>query len=282
MRVISPTLVLGGAGLVGTALRELLVERGLPFAAPARGECDITASDEIVRSVQGSSAQLVINCAAYNAVDRAEHERDEVWRINALGPETVARVAPAIVHYSTDYVFDGHGNRPYTESDTPLPLSAYGRAKLAGDLAVRAANPCHFVLRVGCIYGRAGRGFPTRLIAKLRAGERVRADGERRLQPTWARCIAERTLSIAANEGFGLYHLMCHGDTTWADFAREAARLLGRDPALVESVPTAALSETAVRPRYALLANRALEASGADRMPTWQDALAAYLASEPL
>ena len=142
-----------------------------------------------------------------------------------------------VLHYSTDFVFDGRGERPYTEQDQPNPLSSYGRSKAAGDEAVRRANPRHFILRVGCLYGRAGNGFGSTLLRRLRAGERIRADGERQVQPTWARRVALQTLAVVDTERFGLYHAMCHGQTTWAAFGRELARLAGLNPALIDPTP---------------------------------------------
>ena len=112
---------------------------------------------------------------------------------------------------------------------------------------------------------------------RLRAGERVRADGERRVQPTWARAVVDQTLALLPSDRFGLYHAMCHGETSWADFAVELARLAGFDPRLVEAAATESFRAPAQRPRYAVLENRALGALGLDRMPSWQTALQAYL-----
>jgi dTDP-4-dehydrorhamnose reductase len=274
-------LVLGAAGLLGTELVRLLRERGIAHASRSHTECDITAPAEVARALAETRARVVINCAAYNAVDRAESEPERALSVNRDGAATVAHKAHIVVHFSTDFVFDGRKGAPYSEADLPRPLSAYGRSKAFGDAAVRAANPRHYLIRVGCLYGRAGRNFPSLLLARLRAGERIRADAERRIQPTWGRAVAEQTLALAsAAPPFGLYHAMCHGDTTWAEFARELARLAGADPELVDPVPTSALAAPAERPAYAVLENRALAAlgPGGDRMPHWRDALAAYLA----
>lgn len=278
-----PLLVLGAGGLVGTELRRLLAQRETPHAARTHAECDITSADAVTRVVAETKAAIVINCAAYNAVDRAESEPERALQVNRDGAAQVARAAQVVVHFSTDFVFDGRADRPYLETDEPHPLSAYARSKLAGDLAVRAGNPNHYLLRVGNLYGRAGKGFGSTLLARLRRGERIKADGERRVQPTWGHAVADQTLAlVAARAPFGLYHAMCHGESTWAEFARELARQAGYDHALVEAVPFAALGAPADRPRYALLENRALAAlvGGADRMPLWRDALSSYLMEE--
>src|SRR5262249_22930698 len=278
-----PILVLGAGGLVGSELRRLLHERDLPCASRTHPECDITLPDAILRVVQETGARLVINCAAYNAVDRAESEPERAMEVNRDGAANVARAAPVVVHYSTDFVFDGAATLPYLETDEPRPRSAYAHAKHAGDVAVRATNPNHYLLRVGNLYGRAGKGFGSTLLVRLRRGERIRADAERRVQPTWGRAVADQTLAlVAAGAPFGLYHVMSHGEATWAEFATELARQAGYNPTLIDPVPFAALGVRADRPRYALLENRALAAlgGGADRMPHWRDALSAYLMEE--
>jgi len=273
--------VLGAGGLVGGALVRRL---GASAIGRTRAECDITDERAVRGAIAESGARVVVNCAAWNAVDLAERETEAARRANVDGPAIVARASERVVHFSTDFVYDGQKLGPYVESDPPSPLSAYARSKADGDAAVIAANPRHLILRVGCLYGARGSNFGSRLLARLRAGERVRADGERRVQPTWVGALVEQFVAILPREdgadpacGFGLFHAMCGGDTTWADFARELARQAGCDPALVEAVPADALALPAARPRHAVLANRALAARGLDRMPHWRDALSAYL-----
>ena len=287
-------LVLGARGLVGTELGALLAARGLWHQRVDRGEGDITDPRRVKQAVADARANVVVNCAAYNAVDRAESEPDEALRVNRDGArivaEACAEAGAVTVHYSTDFVFAGDTERASTEQDEPRPQSSYARSKLAGDDAVRAANPRHLILRVGNLYGRGGRNFGSTMLERLRAGQLVRADGERRVQPTWGGSVARQTLaavqaaatssSTSGGDGalpWGLYHCMSHGDTTWAEFARELARLAGYSPALVEGAPSASLPTPAPRPRYALLENRALAAHGIDLMPHWRDALTDYL-----
>jgi dTDP-4-dehydrorhamnose reductase len=274
-------LVLGAGGLVGSHLCRLLAARGVPHARRSHTECDITVAAAVV-ALSSTGARAVVNCAAYNAVDRAESEPERAFAVNADGAGNVAGVAPFLLHYSTDFVFDGAQRTPYHEEDAPRPLSAYGRAKAAGDAAVLAANAKHLVMRVGCLYGRDGRGFGSTVLARLRRGERIRADGERRVQPSWVQAVAEQTatLVLLPSPPGGLVHAMCQGETTWAEFARELAHLGGLDADLVEAVPTAALAGAAPRPSYAVLANGRLEALGLCRMPEWRAALVGYLTEE--
>jgi dTDP-4-dehydrorhamnose reductase len=286
-----PIAIFGAAGLVGGALLERLGGRAMGFD---HARCDITSEEAVRAAMAHAGARVAINCAAWNAVDAAEREPERARRVNADGAAHVARAAEVVVHFSTDFVYDGQKASPYVEEDPPRPLSAYARSKAAGDEAVRVANPRHLILRVGCLYGAGGSNFGSRLLGRLRAGERVRADGERRVQPTWAGALATQvetllptgdepnttTATTAAPSGWGTFHAMCHGDTTWADFAREMARLAGCAPSLVEAVAADALGLPAPRPRQAVLENRALAARGLDRMPDWRAALAGYLTTQ--
>ena len=185
-----------------------------------------------------------------------------------------------MVHYSTDFVFDGEKPVPYDESDPPTPQGSYARSKVAGDAAVAEAAGRHFILRVGCLYGRSGRNFPSTIVRRLRKGETIRADCERLGSPTWVREVARVSAALAATDHYGLYHCTSHGETTWAAFASLAAEILGLPATKVEGVPTASLPMKAPRPRRAILDNRRLRETGLDAFSTWQDALRAFAAEE--
>ncbi|HVV52062.1 MAG TPA: sugar nucleotide-binding protein, partial [Polyangia bacterium] len=160
------------------------------------------------------------NAAAYTDVDGAEAAPELAQAVNGQGAENVARAARAIgaavVHYSTDFVFDGTLERPYDERDPPSPQGAYARSKVAGDARVAAATPRHFIVRVGCLYGRGGRNFPSTVVRRLRAGETLRADRDRRVSPTWVREPARVSAALARTAFYGLYHCTAQGETTWA------------------------------------------------------------------
>src|SRR5262249_51750131 len=144
---------------------------------------------------------VIFNAAAYTDVDRAESEVELADAINAAGAENVARVGRAVgakgVHYSTDFVFDGELGRPYDERSPPSPRGRYARSKVEGDARVAAGTPRHFILRVGCLYGRGGRNFPSTIVRRLRAGEAIRADRERLGSPTWVRDVAKVSAALA-------------------------------------------------------------------------------------
>jgi dTDP-4-dehydrorhamnose reductase len=226
----------------------------------------------------------VFNAAAYTDVDRAEREPHLAYGVNALAAEVVARSAggagAGVVHYSTDFVFDGESARPYDESDQTSPQGVYARSKLAGDLLVAAAAPRHYILRVGCLYGHGGRNFPSTIVRRLQAGETIRSDRDRLGSPTWVREVARVSSVVPRLAPPGLYHCTAQGETSWADFARFAAATLALPERVVEDVPSAALSLAAPRPRRAILDNRRLKLHGLDTLSSWQDGLRAFIAEE--
>ena len=278
-------VVLGARGTLGLALCEELPRAGWSVAAAvARNECDIRDEAALRALFDRLRPTAVFNAAAYTDVDRAELEPEVAFAVNEAGALSVARasaaVGAAVVHYSTDFVFDGEKPLPYDEADPPSPQGSYARSKVAGDAAVAKGAARHFILRVGCLYGRNGRNFPSTIVRRLRKGEIVRADRERLGSPTWVREVARVSGALAATESYGLYHCTSQGETSWAAFASLAAEILGLSATKVEGVPTAALPMKAPRPRRAILDNRRLRELGLDTLSTWQDALRAFAAEE--
>ena len=278
-------VVLGARGTLGSALTPALERAGWQVAAGVgRAECDITNRDALRALFARTRPAVVFNAAAYTDVDRAESEPDAAYAVNAAAAEAIAAEAAAagaaVVHYSTDFVFDGTQARPYDERDPPTPQGRYAQSKAAGDRLVAAANPRHFILRVGCLYGHGGRNFPSTIVRRLRAGETIRADRDRLGSPTWVREVAAVSAALAATEHYGLYHCTSQGETTWADFARLAAELVGAPADRVQGVAYADLKLKAPRPLRAILDNRALRDVGLDTLSTWQDALRAFVAAE--
>jgi dTDP-4-dehydrorhamnose reductase len=278
-------VVLGARGTLGSALAPALDRAGWQVAAAVgRADCDITNRDALRELLARTRPAVVFNAAAYTDVDRAESEPDLAYAVNATAAEGIAAAAAAagaaVVHYSTDFVFDGTQTRPYDEADPPSPQGRYAESKAAGDRLVAAANPRHFILRVGCLYGHGGRNFPSTIVRRLRAGETIRADRDRLASPTWVREVAAVSAALAATSHHGLYHCTAQGQTTWADFARLAAELVGAPADRVQGVAYADLKLKAPRPLRAILDNRALREGGLDTLSTWQDALRAFVATE--
>lgn len=278
-------LVLGANGCLGKALTELLPTQdggGFEVEGRTRAECDVTDPSATARVISEAEADVVFNAAAYTNVDLAEDEADIAFQANAIGPETLARVTAnlgvKLIHYSTDFVFDGERERPYDEFDAPAPQGVYARSKLAGERLALAAARRLFVVRVGWLYGHGGRNFPSTIMQRLAKGEVVRADRERVGAPTWVRDVASVSGALAHTEYFGLYHCTSTGETTWADYARFVAAELGLPDDRVEALPSAALPiMKAPRPRRAVLDNRLLRLRGLDTMPSWKDAARAFI-----
>ena len=275
-------VILGAAGLIGGALCDELAGAGWRLVAATRAACDIRDAPAVRALCREARPAVVFNAAAYTNVDRAEAEPELARAVNAAGAEVVARAAAEVgaklVHYSTDFVFDGERERPYVEDNPPSPLGAYARSKAEGDQRVRAAAPRHVILRVGCVYGRGGRNFPSTLARRLGAGEPLQIDDEQRVSPTWVREVAAVSRAIAATEHQGLFHCTAPGETTWADFARRLAAELGLPDTLIQPMSDAGLALPARRPRRAVLDSSRLRRCGLDLLSPWEEALRRYAA----
>jgi dTDP-4-dehydrorhamnose reductase len=230
-------LLTGKNGQVGSELARLLPSLG-ECTAVGRSELDLAKPNDIRRIITESHPNLVINAAAYTAVDLAEREEPLARVINADAPALIAeeakRAGAALIHYSTDYVFDGSKRTPYLEDDPPNPLSAYGRTKLAGEEAIRASRVPHLILRTAWVYATSGRNFLRTVLRLASTREELRIVNDQFGAPTWAHAIAEATArllprsdrsegsgrSVARLEAVtGTYHLTAAGETTWYDFA---------------------------------------------------------------
>ncbi|HXU73727.1 MAG TPA: dTDP-4-dehydrorhamnose reductase [Polyangia bacterium] len=273
------TVVLGAGGLLG---RHVVAELGgAEVVALPRAACDIADAAAVRERTAG--AELVINCAAFTNVDGAEKDEEGAWRGNALGAENVARAAAAqgarLVHVSTDFVFDGAQPEPYDEFARPNPQSIYARSKYAGEELARAATRELFVVRVQGLYGAGGANFSSKLRQLVLDKKPLKLDGERRVQPTWARAAARQIVALARTDAFGTYHVSCKGETTWAGFAARLAARLGVAPGW-SVVGSDALGAPAKRPPNCLFQHRMLALHGLDQLPTWEAAQDEYLAEE--
>jgi dTDP-4-dehydrorhamnose reductase len=242
-------LLIGSQGQVGYELRRSLRPLGEIVCAarkPAAGELamDLTDADAVVRTIREVRPRLIVNAAAYTLVDQAEKEPDLAQAINGTAPGVIQTAAneigAAVVHYSTDYVFDGSGDAPWTETDAVGPLGNYGASKLAGERAVAAAGGSHLVLRTSWVYGVHGANFVKKILTLARDREQLRIVADQHGAPTSARVIADVTAQMLAQargdfgklmkDRGGIYHLCCAGVTTWHGFTQaivERARRLG-------------------------------------------------------
>lgn len=291
-------LVIGRDGQLGFELRRSLAPLGAVVAV-GRGECDLTYPLQIARLVRREKPDIIVNAAAYTAVERAEEDTVRAMRVNAEAAGELAALAAdrgaLIVHYSSDYVFDGAKAGAYDEQDAPAPLNAYGRSKLAGEQAVRALNPAHLVFRTSWVYGVFGNSFLKTMLMALRQPEALRVVSDQRGAPTGAAYIADATalmlaryLALPADSDFpfGLYHLAATGDTSWHEYAcfiaqqaRRAGLAVTLTPGDIRAVPSDQYPTTARRPANSRLDCRLLARTFGIRAPHWEEGVTHALAA---
>lgn len=278
-------LITGARGLLGAAIADRFAGDAEVHAADHRS-LDITDPAAVSSIVDRTRPDAIVNCAAYNDVDGAESNATSALRVNAFAVLTLARAArdagAAFVHYSSDFVFDGEGTAPYGEDDRPNPRSVYGSSKLLGDW-MAADAPRHYVLRVASLFGGPGvrsgarRGSLGTIVDRIRGDAEVPVFVDRTVSPSYTPDIASATWQLLAGHAApGVYHCVNSGAATWAVIAEEAARLLGC-AATIREMTLETVTLKAARPRYCALSNARLAAAGVT-MPSWQDALARYIA----
>jgi dTDP-4-dehydrorhamnose reductase len=265
-------LLVGRHGQVGSELERLLPE----VVATDRTTLDLTDADAIRRLVREVKPQVIINAAAYNAVDKAETERDLAMAVNARAPgilgEEAKRLGARMVHYSNDYVFDGEKTTPYVEADAPRPLSHYALSKLEGERAVAASGSRHVLLRVSWVYGPRATNFYQVIRRKAQAREPLRMVDDQCSVPTPASFIAEHTLALLAADASGLMHLVPSGEASRYEFAAEVVRRLG-SASQVDRAKTAEFPSPARRPSYSVLCNGLAARVLGKALPRWQDVM---------
>lgn len=276
-------LVTGARGLLGTAIvREFAREHDV--RAFDRASLDVADEPAVLAAADAVRPDVIVNCAAYNDVDRAEEEAEGALSVNAFGALALSRAArltgATLVHYSTDFVFDGEATRPYGEDAVPSPRSVYATSKTLGDWFAAEA-PGAYVLRVESLFGHPGsetsrRGSLAGIIDRINAGEDVPVFVDRTVSPAYTADVAAATRAlVVAHAPEGLYHCVNSGAASWADIAAEAARLLGR-PLGIKPITLATAGLRAARPRYSALSTAKLASIGIV-MPDWKDALARYV-----
>jgi len=283
-------LVTGANGQVGWELQRTLAPMGRVIALD-RQAMDLADPDRIRAVLRAAKPEIIVNGAAYTAVDRAEQEPELAAKINGQAPgimaEEARRLKAALIHYSTDYVFDGRKTSPYTEADHPNPLGVYGRTKLAGEEAIRAVGGSFLILRTSWVYGLRGTNFLRTILRLAREREELKVVDDQVGSPTWSRMLAQTTAQILARhqedtparlaELAGVYHLAAGGRTTWYGFARaildKTADLPGRKLVRLHPIPTAEYPTPARRPAFSLLACDRLRDRFKINTPEWETAL---------
>jgi dTDP-4-dehydrorhamnose reductase len=274
----------GAKGQIGYELQRTCAPLG-EVTACEKADFELADPDSIRRVVRDVRPNVIVNAAAYTAVDQAESEPALATAVNATAPgilaEEAKRLGASIVHYSTDYVFDGEKAGAYVEGDKPNPLSVYGRTKLAGEKAVAAAGAPYLVFRTSWIYGNRGRNFVLTMERLARERTELRVVSDQHGAPTWSRLVAEATaLVIARTQGrfdgaSGLYHLTCAGRTSWHEFACAIVRQRVPERTVrIHAIATSDYPTPARRPANSVLSCERIKQAFGIEMPSWEMALA--------
>ena len=285
MALFDSVLITGGGGMLARAFRDLLTRRNIRFHAPPREQCDLTKPSQLVVTMDDVKPTLVLNCAAYTKVDLAEKERELANEINGKGVGNLAHACRTrgvpIVHFSTDYVFDGTVGRPLQPSDPVGPAGAYGGSKLLGERLLQEFRPPRWlILRTAWLYGPGGPNFVQTMLNAARAGKPLRVIDDQVGCPTFTYDLAEATLALLETDANGIYHLSNNGHTNWFEFTRAIMDEFGVTPLSLDPLKSAEWKamrpESAPRPAYSVLDVSPYEQKTGRPMPDWRDGLRRY------
>ena len=284
-------LLTGKTGQVGGELQRALAPLGRVIALD-RTQLDLTDADSIRKSIRDVVPGIIVNAAGYTTVDKAESEPDLAMRVNAAAPGVMAeeakRINALLVHYSTDYVFDGTRSIPYVEEDAPNPLNVYGKSKLEGERAIAASGCAHLTLRASWIYSARGPNFVLAILRLARERKELAVVDDQIGSPTWARTLAESTAELLRNSGLrkiqsGIYHLSTQGYTTRFNFAKRILEL-GREispdtvgASTLRPISSAEYPLLAARPLHAATSKDKIKRVFGIEMPGWEDELRSFL-----
>lgn len=293
---MSRILLLGAGGQIGAELRAILCT-GHEVSSPDSSSVNLQSAEQIARAVRETSPNLIINAAAYTAVDRAEDDPEQAAAVNAAAPGILAREAvragAALIHYSTDYVFDGHGTGAYREDDPARPLNVYGDTKLQGERAIAASGGAAVIFRTSWVYGLRGHNFLLSMQRLLREREQVSVVDDQIGAPTWSRAIARATVAVISRSDAdacayfskhrGIYHMTAQGHTSWHGFAaeiRDALSARGVATARLRPIPSTDYPTAARRPANSVLDNARLRTTFGVELPDWRASLRECLSGQ--
>ncbi|SMB96629.1 dTDP-4-dehydrorhamnose reductase [Thermanaeromonas toyohensis ToBE] len=274
-------LILGAGGQLGRAFRQFLEQQGYEVVACGRAEVDVSSPGALRRVFSATRPDVVINCAAYNHVDLAEREWEQALSVNGTAVKNLALLTrehgAVLVHYSTDYVFDGEKGAPYMISDLPRPLSRYGKSKLIGEEFLRALGDRYYLIRTSWVFGPGKENFITKVLAWAGQREELRIVTDQVSCPTYTRDLVEGTLRLLATGRYGVYHLTNTGYCSRYEWARYILERVGWRGRLVPA-RSADFGLPAPRPHFSALDNSPLPELLNWEMPPWQDATRRFLA----
>ena len=272
-------LVTGCNGQLGKAIQKEYESEAVELILTDVADLDITDNAQVLQFVREHKPQVIMNCAAHTAVDLCEEQWDLAYRINAIGPRNLAIAATQtgakLMHISTDYVFSGDGDHPYTEFDPVGPTSAYGKTKLEGERFVQQFAKNYFIIRTAWLYGD-GKNFVKTMLKLSETRDNVSVVKDQFGSPTSAAELAKMMHHLEPTENYGLFHGTCEGSCSWADFADEIFRLAGL-PTKVKHITTEEYGSATRRPAYSVLDNYMLRLTTDFRMADWQDAIREYM-----
>ncbi len=268
-------LIVGADGQLGTDMARLLAPLSAVTALTFH-DLDITGRAGVKQAIESARPDVVVNCAAYTAVDRAETEQDAAYRVNVLGARNVAqaaqRVGARVVYFSTDYIFDGMATEPYDEEAPTGPLSIYGRTKLQGEQATREANPDHLILRLAWLYGSTGHNFVRTVLRLSHEKDELRIVDDQVGSPTFTEDVVHQLWTAIEDGCSGTYHCVNAGQASWHAFATRIVHRLGLNVPVI-AIHTVDYPAPARRPVYSVLANRKFELEQLGGMRPWEGAL---------
>lgn len=278
--------VLGGNGQLGEDVAAAFRLEGDQVTALTHQDVEIASKESVLQSLENLRPEIVINTAAFHHVEQCEADPAQAFAANALGARNVAQatrsIGAALLHISTDYVFDGLKNSPYTEQDPPMPLNVYGNSKLAGEYFARAENPRHFVVRVSGIYGahpcraKGNLNFVELMLKLSRERDELRVVNDEFVTPTPTAEVAKQLVVLSRTSDYGLYHATSEGGCSWYEFAKAIFELSGVKVKLEPARPGEFPAKVA-RPKYSVLENAALKRSSRNVFQHWKKGLEQYL-----
>ncbi len=273
-------LVTGAKGLLGSEVVKRLAAMGIEHRGVDIEDFDLLNLGDTESFLDSFMPHAVINCAAYTAVDKAEEDRDLCFAVNVTAVKNLAlackKAGSALIHISTDYVFDGTGDTPFEVADKTAPLNYYGYTKELGEREVRSILDRHFIVRTSWIFGPGKGNFVTTMLNLAKKGNEIRVVNDQTGSPTYTIDLARMLCDMALTDKYGTYHATNEGFCTWFEFAREIFRQAGVE-AKVVPVTTEEFVTKAVRPKNSRLSKESLKRAGFELLPPWQDALARYL-----
>ncbi|MFP4014036.1 MAG: dTDP-4-dehydrorhamnose reductase [Chitinispirillaceae bacterium] len=280
-------LIVGSGGQLGSDFVKEANLQGHDTAALDYPQIDITSPESVLETVKSVRPDVIVNCAAFTAVDLCEEKQDQAFALNADGSANLARAAKEsdalLVHISTDYVFSGDLDRPYTEEDTPGPNSVYGKSKLEGERRIASVWNRHMIFRIAWLYGVNGNNFVKSIrrfgLKNREEGKPLRVVNDQIGSPTWTVSVCRQVLKVLDSGEYGVYHCTSEGSCSWFDFAEEIINASGID-VRVEPCTTEEFPRPAPRPVNSVLENKKLKTLGLNIMPEWKDAFRQFLAAE--